>query len=64
MTPKAASSSAERQLLEKAGEVRLWAVSPGRRVFYEVSSPNGTWTYNLLFPALGRFDRLARKRAA
>ena len=63
MSPtKASSSSAERQLLlERAGKVRLWAVSQGRRTVYEVEAGASRWVFNLLFPAIGKFDRIGRK---
>jgi hypothetical protein len=55
--PKTTASSSNRQLLEKAGNVRIWALSEGRRTVYEVESGENRWEFNLLFPALGKFDR-------
>jgi hypothetical protein len=53
-----------RQLLERAGKVRLWALTEGRRTRYEVEAGEARWAFNLLFPALGKFDRLAREMRA
>lgn len=56
--------NADRQLLEKTGQVRLWALTQGRRTVYEVEAGPSRWMFNLLFPALGKFDRLSRKGIA
>jgi hypothetical protein len=56
------TASSNRQLLERSGTVRLWAITQGRRTVYEVESGETCWAFNLLFPALGKFDRLARQR--
>jgi hypothetical protein len=53
-----------RQLLERAGKVRLWALTEGRRTRYEVEAGEAGWSFNLLFSAISKFDRLARKGAA
>jgi hypothetical protein len=53
-----------RQLLERAGKVRLWAISQGHRTTYEVVAGDSRWVFNLLFPALGKFDRLSKERRA
>jgi hypothetical protein len=63
--PKAITSSADRQLLERSGRCRIWVVPEGRyRIRYEVESPSGKWTFGTLFMALGKFDRVSRKGAA
>jgi hypothetical protein len=56
--------SCNRQLLEKAGDARLWAESQGRRTVYRVVSGENTWEFNLLFPAISKFDRLSRRKGA
>ncbi len=58
MAPK----NSDRQLLERSGKVRLWAVSEGRRTRYEIESELGKWSFGTLFMAIGKFDRLARER--
>jgi hypothetical protein len=54
--------SPSRQILEKVGDARLWAESQGRRTVYLVQSPEGSWTYNLLWSALSKFDRIVRSQ--
>jgi hypothetical protein len=41
--------------------VSLFALNEGRRTHYEVSTPSCTWSFNLLFPAISKFDRITRK---
>jgi hypothetical protein len=55
------SDSRNRQLLEKRNDVSLFALSEGHRTHYEVVTSSGTWSFNLLFPALGKFDRLVSR---
>jgi hypothetical protein len=56
------SPNQDRQLLERSGKVRLWAEPQGRRTIYLVQSPEGSWTYNLLWGALSKFDRIVRSQ--
>ncbi len=42
--------SGNRQVLEKAADAHLWAVTEGRRTHYQVTSGKSTWTFNLLNP--------------
>jgi hypothetical protein len=55
------SDSRNRQLREKRGAVRLWALSEGRRTTYQVVVGQSAWAFNLLFPAISKFDRLVSR---
>jgi hypothetical protein len=55
-------ASRNRQLLEKRNDVSLFALSEGHRTHYQVVAATGTWNYSLLFPALGKFDRLSARK--
>jgi hypothetical protein len=54
--------SSNRQLLERAGNVRLWALTEGRRTHYEVEAGESRWEFNLLWSAISKFDRIVRRK--
>ena len=49
----------DRQLLDSRDGVLLTKVSFGRLTRYEVEHDSKRWDFNLLFPAMGKFERLA-----
>ena len=49
-----------RQLLDSRDGVLLTKVSCGRLTRYEVEQGFSRWSFNLLFPAMGKFERLTR----
>jgi hypothetical protein len=51
----------DRELLESQAGVSLIKVSSGRQTRYEVEFGSNRWSFNLLFPAVGKFERLAAK---
>ena len=53
--------NADRELLDSRGGVSLFKVSCGRLTRYEVEHGSSRWSFNLLFPAMGKFERLAAK---
>lgn len=40
---------------------KLWVIQSGRRVRYLVEAKGSSWEFNLLWSALAKSDRLARK---
>jgi hypothetical protein len=53
--------NADRELIESRAKVLLFKVTDGRRVTYVVEEGVNRWSFNMLFPAVGKFERLARK---
>ena len=51
--------NADRELLDRRRGVSLFKVSCGRLTRYEVEHDSRRWDFNLLFPAMGKFERLA-----
>jgi hypothetical protein len=49
----------DRELLERRAGVSLVKVSSGRQTRYEVELGSNRLSFNLLFPAMGKFERLA-----
>jgi hypothetical protein len=54
--------NADRKPLDRRGDVYLFKVSCGRLIRYEVEHGSCRWGFNLLFPAMGKFERLAAKQ--
>ena len=51
-----------RELLDRLGRVSLFKISRGRFTRYEVEHGASRWSFNLLFSAQGKFERLASAR--
>ena len=51
----------DRQLLDSRDGVLLTKVSHGRLIRYEVEQGSERWSYGLLFPAQGKFERLTKE---
>jgi hypothetical protein len=49
--------NADRELLDRRGDVSLFKVSRGRLTRYEIECGSSRWNFNLLFPAIGQFER-------
>jgi hypothetical protein len=54
----------DRELIESRDGISLVKVSSGRQTRYEVQEEGHRWSFNLLFPAQGKFERLATKGRA
>ena len=52
--------NADRELLDRRGGVSLFKVSCGRLTRYEVEHGASRWRFNLLFPAIGKFERITK----
>jgi hypothetical protein len=52
--------NADRELINRLGGVSLFKVSCGRLTRYEVAHGFSRWSFNLLFPAIGKFERLTK----
>jgi hypothetical protein len=50
----------DRELINRLGGVSLFKVSCGRLTRYEVEHGSSRWSFNLLFPAIGKFERIKK----
>ena len=50
----------DRELINRLGGVSLFKVSCGRLTRYEVERGFSRWSFNLLLPAIGKFERLTK----
>lgn len=57
------SDSANRELLDTQASVLLFKMFRGGRAKYSVEQGAKHWIFSLLFPALGKFERLTAKEA-
>jgi hypothetical protein len=52
--------NADRQLLDSRDGVLLTKVSYGRLIRYKVEQGSSRWSFNLLFPAISKFERITK----
>ena len=50
----------DRELINRLGGVSLFKVSCGRLTRYEVEHDSSRWSFNLLFPAISKFERITK----
>jgi hypothetical protein len=64
MSPKI-SPNQDRSLLEhNPNGAKLWVIQSGRRTHYLVEQGTRSWEFSLLWSAISKFDRIARKGVA
>jgi hypothetical protein len=62
MSASNATSSSDRSLLEHdPNGAKLWAIQSGRRTRYLVEQGTCSWEFSLLWSAISKYDRCARK---